>query len=156
MKKLHAAAAAGCALAVSIACAGPFDALKGKVKEGMYETKMEMDMGQMPGMPKGMGKQSMTHQQCVTHKDMDEGKWGKSGREGKGGSDCEVKDMKVTGNGATYSVACTKPQKMNADVKMTLTGTGYIMDMNTTMDHQGQPMKMSQHMEAKYLGPCTK
>jgi hypothetical protein len=60
----------------------PSIAFKGKVKEGMYEYKMEMDMGQMPGLPPGMGKQSCTMQHCVTAQDIEKGRMGK-GRDGK-------------------------------------------------------------------------
>jgi hypothetical protein len=45
-----------CLAATSTAAfaAGPFgDAFKGKMKEGLYEVRMEMEM---PGMPQGMGK----------------------------------------------------------------------------------------------------
>ena len=52
--------AAACCVISAAALAGPFDSFKGKMKDGMYEYKMEMDMGAMPGMPAGMGKQNMT------------------------------------------------------------------------------------------------
>jgi hypothetical protein len=157
MNKIHAAAAAGCALSATLAFAGPFDDFKGKMKEGMYETKVEMDMGQIPGMPPEMaakmGKQSFTHQHCVTPKDIEKGGMGK-GRDGKGPNEsCDVKDMKVSGNTATYRVECTNP-KMTATNKVNFTGTGYVMDMDMAMDRGGQMMKMKQHMESKYLGPC--
>lgn len=154
MKKTAIAAATCCALATAIAFAGPFDAFKGKMKEGMYETKMEMDMGQMPGLPPGMGKQTYTHQHCVTDKDIEKG-LGK-GRDGKSMSEsCEVKNMNVSGNTATYTMVCSQP-KMTADNKITFTGAGYVMDMNMTMDQRGQTMNMKQHAESKYIGPCSK
>ena len=68
------------AAAAATAYAGPFDAFKGKMKEGMYEYKMDMDMGQMPGMPPGMGKQSHTFQRCVTKEDIEKGNMGKANR----------------------------------------------------------------------------
>jgi hypothetical protein len=152
MNKTAIAAATCCALSAAIAFAGPFDAFKGKMKEGLYETKMDMDMGQMPGMPPGMGKQSHTHQHCVTAKDIEKGL--DKGRDGKGPNEsCEVKNMNMSGNTATYTMVCSKP-KMTADNKITFSGNGYVMDMTMSMDQGGQTMNMKQHMESKYLGPC--
>jgi hypothetical protein len=152
MNKIAIAAATCCALSTAIAFAGPFDAFKGKMKEGMYETKMDMDMGQVPGMPPGMGKQSHTHQHCVTAKDIEKGL--DKGRDGKGPNEsCEVKNMNMSGNTATYTMVCSKP-KMTADNKITFGGNGYVMDMTVSMDQGGQTMNMKQHMESKYLGPC--
>ena len=155
MKNIAIAAATCCALSAAVAFAGPFDAFKGKMKEGLYETKVEMDMGQMPGLPPGMGKQSFTHQHCVSDKDFEKGSFGK-GRDGKGPNEsCEVKNMSVSGNTATYTTVCAQP-KMTADNKITFTGNGYILDMTMTMDQRGQTMNMKQHMESKYIGPCNK
>ena len=156
MNKITLAAAISCALATTLAFAGPFDAFKGKMKEGMYETKVEMDMGQIPGAPPGMGKQTHTHQHCVTAADIEKGGAMGKGRDGKGPNEsCEVKNMNVSGNTATYTMTCTKP-KMTADNKITFTPTGYVMDMTMSMDQGGKPMNMTQHMESKLIGPCTK
>jgi hypothetical protein len=153
MNKIAIATAACCALSATIALAGPFDAFKGKMKEGMYETKMEMDMGQVPGMPPGMGKQSFTHQHCVSDKDIEKGGFGK-GRDGRNPAEsCEIKNMNMSGSTATYTMVCSKP-KMTADNKITFSGTGYVMDMNMSMDQGGQTMNMKQHAESKYIGPC--
>ena len=51
MKRLTVAALAALMASGSVLAAGPFDPIRGKMKEGMYEYKMDMDMGQMPGMP---------------------------------------------------------------------------------------------------------
>ena len=157
MNKITLAAAACCAFAATFAySANPFDAFKGKMKEGMYETKMDMDMGNMPGLPPGMGKHSTTYQHCVTASDIEKGSATNRGRDGKGPNEsCEVKNMNVSGNTATYTMTCTKP-RMTADNKITFSGNGYVMDMNMSMDQGGQTMNMKQHLESKYIGPCTK
>ena len=135
--------------------AGPFDQFKGKMKEGMYEYKMDMDMGSMPGMPPGMKNQTMTFKRCITAEDIDKGRFGRNQREGAPREDdCQFKNMNVTGNTASYTMACTKPSQMSADSKITFTGEGYRMDMAMAMNHGGQAMNMKQHVEAKYLGPC--
>ena len=152
--KITLAAASCCALAVSTAFAGPFDQFKGKMKEGMYEYKMEMDMGQMPGMPPGMGKQSMNFQRCLSQKEIDEGGFGKGqDRGGKGTDKCDIKNMNVSGNVATYTMECSEP-KMKADNRVTFGPEGFKMDMKMAMDRGGQMMNMTQRMEGRYLGPC--
>jgi hypothetical protein len=139
----------------------PFEAFKGKVKPGLYEYKMDMDMGAVPGMPPGMGKQSHTMQHCVTEEDVQKGDMSARDRNGKGMSDkCKVQDMKVSGNTATYKMVCTGGPDMTGENKIVFHGDGYTMDM--TMDMQGGrgpngggPMHMKQHVESKYIGPCT-
>ena len=141
-------------LTSAVAVAGPFDQFKGKVKEGKYQYKMDMDMGQMPGMPPGMKNQSMTFEHCVTAEDIEKGRMGRGGRDGKMPENCEVKNMNVSGNTASYTMECKGERPMKADNKITFVSDGYKMDMNMQMQMQGQPMNMKQHMEAKYLGPC--
>jgi len=141
-----AAAVLAAAVFCPIASAGPFDGLTSHMKAGMYEYKMDMDMGQMPGMPPGMGKQSHTFQHCVTPEDIDRGEVGR-GREGyKASENCEVKNMQISGNTATYTMACKQPHEMTADNKITFAGDGYTMDMKMAMNQNGHPMNMTQHM----------
>ena len=148
MNKIRIVAAVACAFAAT-AFAGPFDQFKGKMKPGMYEYKMEMEI---PGMPAGMGKQApMTFQQCLTQQHIDEGGFGK--QSGKSKESCEVKNMNVSGNTATYSLDCKDP-KMKADNRITFADNGFKMDMQMAMDQGGQTMNMTQKMERRYLGPC--
>jgi hypothetical protein len=146
MKKINliALVAATCC---GVAMAGPFDQFKGKMKEGMYEYKMDMDM---PGMPGGMGKHSTTMQHCVTAKDIEGGDWAQAQQK----SNCEFKDVKVSGNNASYKMVCKGEPKMTADTKLTFRDNGFVSDMKMTMDQGGQVMNMSQHMEGRLLGPC--
>jgi hypothetical protein len=142
-------------LASTVAAAGPFDQFKGKMKEGMYEYKMEMDMGQMPGMPPGMSpKQNMSFQKCLTAQDIEKGEMGRGARDGKMPENCEVRNFNMSGNTATYTMECKGERPMKADNKITFASDGYKMDMKMQMTQGGQAMNMAQHMEAKYLGPC--
>ena len=156
---------AAAALAATFACAvhaadNPFEAFKGKVKPGLYENKVDMDMGAVPGMPAGMGKQSHTMQHCVTEQDVARGDMGAKDRNGKGMSDnCKVQDMKVSGNTASYKMVCKGGPDMTADNKITFRSDGYSMDMVMDMQDRGgrnggAPMHMKQHVDSKYLGPC--
>ncbi len=145
---LAAALAATGALAQS-----PADAMKGKMKPGLYSYKMEMDMGQVPGMPAGMGKQTMNMQHCVTPQDIEKGQVGK-GRDGKAASNCEMKDFKMSGNTATYKMVCKGEGSMTADNTITFVADGFNMNMKMAMDQGGRQMNMTQKMEGRYLGPC--
>ena len=134
---------------------GTMSAMKGKMKDGLYAYKMEMDMGQVPGAPKGMGKQTMNFQHCVTPQDIEKGELGK-GREDRKPANCEMKDFKMSGNTASYKMVCKGENAMTADNTITFVPDGYKMVMKMAMDHGGQKMNMTQNMEAKYLGPCKK
>ena len=150
MKSTVLIAACAAALCASTASAQMGD-LKGKMKEGLYEVKMEMEM---PGMPAGMGKQSMTMQNCVTSKDIESGQVGKRPDEKPG--NCEVKDFKMSGNTATYKTVCKGDMQMTADTHMTFRDNGYVMNTKVAMNQGGQTMNMTQKMEGRYLGACKK
>ena len=152
--KIAIALVAAFAATVSLA-QNPMEGLRGKMKDGMYAYKIEMDMGQVPGMPAGMGKHTTTMQHCVTQQDMDKGQLGK-GREERGPQNCEVKDFKLSGNTATYKMVCKGQGAMTADNTITFVSDGFRMNMKMAMDQGGRKTNMTQNMEAKYLGPCTK
>ena len=152
MSKLAALIAASAAAVSTAALAGPFDQFKGKMKEGLYEYKMQMEI---PGMPAGMGKQAMTFQNCVSQKDIDQGGFGKQDK-GQQPQNCEVRDMKMSGNTATYTMECKGASPMKADNRITFTDNGFNMDMKMAMNQGGQVMNMTQKMDGRYLGPCKK
>jgi len=152
MRNARILAVACCAVSAAALAGNPFESFKGKVKEGMYEYKMEMDMGAIPGMPAGMGKQNMTFQKCITTQDIEKGQMGRgAGRDGKMPEGCEFKNFTQSGNTASYSMVCTN---MSADNRITFTPDGFNMDMKMAMNQNGKAMNMTQHMESKYLGPC--
>jgi hypothetical protein len=151
-----AAVIAICALLATPAALAqsPADAMKGKMKPGMYSYKMEMDMGQVPGAPPGMGKQTMNMQHCLTDKDIADGQVGR-GRD-QGPKNCEMKDFRMSGSTATYKMVCKGEFEMVADNTIHFVPDGFNMNMKMQMDRGGQKMNMTQNMEAKYLGACTK
>lgn len=147
MKRILVIAAA-CSAALA-ANAGPFDQAKGKIKPGLYEYKMQMEI---PGMPAGMAPQQMTMQHCVTQKDIDDGGFAKGKDPNQ--QNCEVRDFKMSGNTATYTMECKGQQQMRADVKMNFVDNGFKSEMKMSMNHGGQVMNMNQKMESRLLGPC--
>ena len=148
VKFLFAACAA--IAATGAVAAGPFDQFKGKIKPGQYEVKMDMDM---PGMPGNMGKQSMTMKNCVTEQDIERGRMG---RNDKMPENCEVKNFKMSGNTASYTVVCKGENAMTSDTSITFRDDGYSMTSKSSMTHSGQTMNMSHKMDGRYIGPCTK
>ena len=144
---LAALAATACTSAVA---AGPFDQFKGKMKPGLYDVQMDMEM---PGMPGGMGKQSMKMQNCVSEQDIESGKMGKDDKMPAG---CEVKDFKMSGNSASYKTVCKGDMNMTADTTISFRDNGYTMTSKTAMQQGGQTMNMTHKMDGRYVGPCKK
>jgi hypothetical protein len=147
------AAAAAAALATAASAAGPFDQFKGKVKEGLYEYRIENDMSGVAGLPPGMGKQTMTLQQCVTDKDIGSGGLGRKDTMPEG---CEVRDFKMSGNSATYTMDCKGDLAMRSDTRISFGGDGFTMAAKTAMTQGGQTMNVAQKIDAKFIGPCKK
>lgn len=144
-----AAALVACAFAVpALAQDNPWSGMKGKIKEGQWEYTMKM---QMPGMPGG-GMTMPAFRQCVTAAQVESGGMGQ--KDGKMPDGCSVKNMKVSGNNASYTMECTKDPKMVSDVNMTFAGDSFTMKQNTTMDQGGQKMNVVNDMTGKYVGPC--
>ncbi|HEX5129570.1 MAG TPA: DUF3617 family protein [Usitatibacter sp.] len=149
--KRHAVALVSCFVALpALADDNPFAGMKGKMKEGMWQYTMEM--GSIPGMPQGMKMPPMNFSRCLTAQDIEKG--GATQKEGKVPENCTVKNMKMSGNNASYTMECTKDPKMKSDVKMTFQGDSFTMHQDIEMDRGGQMMKMTQTMTGKYTGPC--
>jgi hypothetical protein len=149
MKKLVLAAC--CTLAFpALASDNPFAGMKGKMKEGQWEYTMKMTM---PGLPGG-GMTVPGFKQCVTADQIEKGGVGQ--KEGKMPEGCALKNVKVSGNTATYTMECTKEPKMVSDVSMNFSGDSFTMKQNTIMDQGGQKMTMVNDMTGKYVGPCPK
>jgi len=129
-------------------------ALASKIKPGLYEYKIEMDMGAIPGAPKGMGKQTMTMQHCLTAQDIEGGQLGRKDPNDK--TDCKMSDMKVSGNTANYKFACKGEMQMTSDNTITFVPDGYRMQSKMSMNSGGQTMNMVHNSQARYLGACKK
>ena len=67
-------------------------------------------------------------------------------------SDCKVLNQNISGAQFSYRISCTKPQKLDGDVKGTVSATTLSMDM--TMHTPGAPGPMTQNISAKRLGDC--
>ena len=149
MKAACLAAVIAAAIALPAAAQSPFSAFKGKLKPGLYEYDVEMDMGNVPGMPPGMGKQRHKMQNCITEKDIEQGGF-ESGKK----QDCQVSDFRMSGNTANYTMTCKGEGQMVAKNTITFVGDGFKTDMVMNMNHGGQQMQMTHRGQSRYIGPC--
>jgi hypothetical protein len=124
------------ALPLTLAAAG--------LNPGLYEYSIKMKMAGMPDMP------AQTTQRCLTPKEVEGNKSFEMPQDT--GADCKVSGHTQSGNQFSYTVACTKPQKVDGAVKGSYTPTSLTMDMNMTM--AGAPGPMVQSITARRLGDC--
>jgi len=130
-------AALGLALSMTLGAAG--------LNPGLYEYTIKVTMA---GAPANTAAQ--TTQRCLTPKEVEGNKSFEMPRDAN--TDCQVKGLTQTGNQFSYTVACTKPQKIDGAVKGTFTATTMTMDM--TMSMAGLPGPMMQTITATRVGDC--
>lgn len=121
-----------------------FDTAPGKWS---YNTRTEIP---------GMGSIPINFEQCVTQKDIDEGR--NLSAQKDAGIDCKYSDMKQTGNRYQFKATCTGkdlPEPMVMTYDMTASATA--MDSKMTMtggNARAMGGKMNMSMSAKRLGGC--
>jgi hypothetical protein len=118
------------------------------IRPGRWETTMQMAMAGSPiQMPE------MKSSRCVTAEDAkDPSRVLPSGPEGRGNqkSDCKVSDYKVSGNTATWKMACTSPEPMTSTGEMTFSDDAYTGTMKMDMAQGAMTMKIA----GKRVGDC--
>ena len=119
----------------------------GTLTPGLYEYTMKMNM---PGMPNTSNMPAQTMQRCITAKDVEGNKAFEMPAERN--SDCQIKDMVQSGGQFSYRMSCTKPQRLDGNVKGTITATSMAMEM--TMSMPEMPGPMTQNISAKRIGDC--
>ena len=148
---LFASFVAGCLAMPALAQDNPFAGMKGKIREGNWEYKMQMEG--IPGMPAGMQMPVHTLTRCLTSKDIERG--GVGSKDGVMPEGCTVSNMKMSGNTTSYTMVCTKSPKMNVDSVINFATDGFTMKQKMQIDENGKMMNMNQTMTGRYLGPCT-
>jgi len=74
-------------------------------------------------------------------------------------SDCKSSGEAVSGNTRTFNVSCTKPNKYDAKISLTVNGPdNFTMTQNYTMERGGKGPSQSGTMSVAYrrLGDCPK
>ena len=104
----------------------------------------------------GMGSIPMSFDQCVSQKDIDEGR--NLSAQKDAGIDCKYSELKQTGSRYQFKATCTGkdlPEPMVMTYDMTATATA--MDSKMTMtggNTKAMGGKMNMSMSAKRLGGC--
>lgn len=112
---------------------------------GLYEYSMKMSI---PGAPANIP--ATTIQRCLTAGDVEGNK--AIDMPAMPNSDCKVTNQVFDGKQFSYKVACTTPQKLDGDVKGTVSATSLSMDM--IMHIPEAPGPMMQNISARRLGDC--
>jgi len=121
------------------------------MQPGMWEITTQMDM---PGMPYKMPPMTLKH--CVTP-EMLAKDHGLAEQKSPPGSHCERTKMKISGNQAEWAVSCTGKTNMTGHGTMTWdSANSYHGVTQLTMDMDGQTRNVTQTMQGKRLGQCTK
>jgi hypothetical protein len=135
--------------ATLVLVAGALRAAEHTLRPGEYEMTTEM---KMEGMNHQMPPTTMRH--CFTAEDVKDSRRIAQGGQPKN-SDCEIKDMKMSGSHATWSMTCKSGAKGSAE--MDYRGDGYDMKMDMEMPGgEHGAMKMKMHTTAKRVGDCGK
>jgi hypothetical protein len=72
-------------------------------------------------------------------------------------SDCKSSGESVAGNTRTFNVSCTKPNKYNAKISVTVNGPDHFtMTQNYTMDRGGKAQSGTMSIAYRRLGECAK
>jgi hypothetical protein len=138
-------------LALLALAAVPAIAGESPMKPGMWEITSQMDM---PGMPYKMPP--MTFKQCVTPQ-MLARDGGLGEQKSPPGSHCERTKMKISGNRAEWAVSCTGKTNVSGSGALTWdSADSYHGITHLTMDMDGHTTNMTQTMQGKRIGACSK
>ena len=110
-----------------------------RMQPGLYDYTAKMEI---PGMPFPMPPQKFQH--CLTQADVDSGKQFESQQN----QDCEVKNLKQSGNSASFDLAC----KDGTTGSASYTFTGDSFSGKTVMTKEGHPMTIN--LSAVRSGAC--
>ena len=104
----------------------------------------------------GIGSIPVNFEQCVTQKDIDEGRSLSAQREA--GMDCKYQDLKAMGNRFTFTAVCRSkdmPEPLVMNYDMTASPTNFDAKMTMTGGHtRTMGGKMNMSMSARRLGGC--
>lgn len=147
--KRAAAAFVSLAAAVAVAQSPPPGVFVGKVKEGLYETTVHTDMGDMPNVPADQKKSSSRIDNCVTAEDIRKG-FTPANR-------CEIRDFRMERDTVSWTEACKGRGEKLTRQTMKFAGSSFTSDAKITLTSEaGQVAHISQRMESRLKGPCPK
>lgn len=145
----------GCALAFAAAAlaapqarssATPADVFKGKVTEGQYEVKSDVDLSGVPGVPRNKQKSSETRSRCVTRQEIDQGV--------SAGTDCAVTSYTENDSSARIEMKCKDGKTSEMKYSFTRARDGFWSETITKGKDNGVPFVSVFRSDAKRVGPC--
>lgn len=139
-------------LLVSLVLAAvPAFADQNPMKPGMWEITSRTDM---PGMPYKVPPVTFKH--CVTAAMLAQNQ-GLAEPHSPPGTHCERVKFKMSGNHAEWGVSCTGKTNVSGEGSMTWDSPdSYHGQTHMTMDMDGHTMNMTQTMQGRRLGDCSK
>lgn len=143
---LRALVIAAAAIAASQAWAQQSAAnlFKGKVAEGLYEVKSEIDLTGVPGVPRDKQKSSESRSRCVTRQEIDKGI--------SAGGDCSITKYTESAGAARILMSCKDGQA--SDMKYTFSQGAFTSETTTTGKEGGKAFTSIFRSSAKLVGPC--
>ena len=117
---------------------------KGKVREGLYEVKSEVDLTRVPGIPRDKQKSTESRNRCVTQKEIDDGI--------PSDHECSVTKYTETAGGARILMSCKDGKA--SDMKFTFKPGEFASDTTTTGKDGGATFVSVFRSTARLVGPC--
>ena len=118
----------------------------GGMQPGLWEVTTRMEM---TGMPMQMPAQTVRH--CYTRQDVEKGERTVPQSDDK---NCKIKDYKLRGNTASWSIVCTGQHAMSGTGTMTTSATSFSGKSTFKMRGNGDNIDAVSHMTGKRIGDC--
>jgi len=122
------------------------------MQPGLWEISFQVEA---PGMPAGMGGHTL--RQCIRASDLASPE--KTLPQQQGGQ-CRIEDYKLSGNTASWKIACSgegragKAADMSGSGSITYSSDRYSGSSQMTVREGGQAMTMTQRFAGKRIGDC--
>ncbi len=116
------------------------------MQDGLWEITTKVEIS---GLPESLPEH--TAQQCLTQKDFEEGKMHQPENQI---IKCAVKDYKVVGNKASWSIDCSGDNPSTGSGSVTYSDTSFAGVSKMKMGKQGEEMEMTQTFSGKRIGAC--
>ena len=142
---VHAlAAAALVAAAPAWAQQSAVNVFKGKVREGLYEVKSEVDLTRVPGIPRDKQKSTESRTRCVTQREIDHGI--------SSDAECSVTRYTEVAGGAHILMSCKDGKA--SDMRFSFAPGEFASETTTTGKDGGATFVSVFRSKAKLVGPC--
>ena len=116
------------------------------MQDGLWEITSKVDVSGLPESPP-----AHTVQQCLTQKDFE----GKMQQPENQIIKCAVKDYRVEGNKASWSIDCSGDSPSTGSGSLTYSSTSFAGVSKMKLGKQGEEIEMTQTFSGKRIGECN-